>query len=675
MTYHKNLKKIISLVIIIVLVFEADLFIYSQENNLVKKQFQEALGEYKRGQYNSSKQKLEDLIKNADKSPSEKEKKEILGKCYLLLGAISEKKGDTKAAEDYYQRAIGDSGIETVAEINLDELPAYKRVKITAQVEKDFIEARNKYTSNNSDISKAMLENILRTLSENRLELKSIQGSVYLLLGALYEKEGKLILSEENYRKAFETYEIKEVDGVDFSGLPSYRKISEIISIEKEFEKAKGEYISGHFRSSEEKVKNVISSITESGFDQELKNILGQCHLLLSAIYEKLGNTYLAEENYRIAKDEYNTGSIDGIDLSSLQGLHRFISGKIISQEAKSPRMKKNFLVLAVIAGVIIGAAAVLLLTKKKKSRLEFVTNVDTVNVPEGGTSTFQLKLSAKPSANVSVTVTRVDGDTDIYVQSDSPLTFTDSNWNQNQTITLAANEDIDILNGTSTFRISARDIGNKDIKAVAQDNDSLAFVTDTDSIAIAEGQTATLKIKFSNQPTSTIEAIVSRVSGDSDISVLSGSSLTFNASNWDIYQSVTLAAAEDADDLNGTATIRLSASGIQNKDVTATEIDKDDGIKITVSAPKAGDNLKRDVKYTIKWDTEGGSLNRVSIKVVWVLTGGGSESKYINQSAENDGSFNWVPDIISGQCQLIFERGYETKKKIGESGFFSVSN
>lgn len=675
MTYQKNLKKIISLVIIILLVFEADLFIYSQEDNEVKKQFQEAQGEYTRGQYNSSKQKLESLIEKADKSPSEKDTKDILGKCYLLLGAIAEKKGDKNTAEDYYQRAIGVSGIQTIDGINLEELPGYKRVKIAFQVEKDLIKARDEYSNNNIENSRAMLETILRTLNEQRLELKRIQGSVYLLLGVLYEKEGKLILSEENYRKAFETYEIKEVDGVDFNGLPFYRKISEIISIEEEFEKAKGEYISGHFLSSEEKVKNVISSINERGFDQELKNILGQCHLLLSAIYEKLGNTYLAEENYRIANDSYNTKSIDGIDLSRLERLHRFISGTVISKETKSPKLKKNTLVLAVIAGVIIGAAAVLLLTKKKKSRLEFVTNVDTVNVPEGGTSTFQLKLSAKPSPNVSVTVTRVDGDTDIYVQSGSLLTFTDSNWNQNQTITLAANEDIDILNGTSTFRISARDIGNKDIKAVEQDNDSLTFVTDTDSIAIAEGQTATLKVKLSNQPNSTIEAIVSRVSGDSDITVLSGSSLTFNASNWDIYQSITLAAAEDADDLNGTATIGLSASGIQNKDVIATEIDKDDGIKITVNAPKAGDNLKRNVKYTIKWDTEGGSLNKVNIKIVWGVTGGGSESKYIIQSAENDGSFNWVPDIISNQCQLIFERGYETKKKIGESGIFSISN
>ena len=66
----------------------------------------------------------------------------------------------------------------------------------------------------------------------------------------------------------------------------------------------------------------------------------------------------------------------------------------------------------------------------------------------------------------------------------------------------------------------------------------------------------------------------VAWLSGDPDISVHTGASLTFTPTNWDIYQTVQLAAAPDADALNGTATIRLSAEGLTPVDVTATEED-----------------------------------------------------------------------------------------------------
>jgi hypothetical protein len=64
----------------------------------------------------------------------------------------------------------------------------------------------------------------------------------------------------------------------------------------------------------------------------------------------------------------------------------------------------------------------------------------------------------------------------------------------------------------------------------------------------------------------------VSRVSGDTDISVTEGSSLTFTPSNWDSYQRVTLWQAQEADTVEGTATIRCSAAGLADKDVTASE-------------------------------------------------------------------------------------------------------
>ena len=207
---------------------------------------------------------------------------------------------------------------------------------------------------------------------------------------------------------------------------------------------------------------------------------------------------------------------------------------------------------------------------------LNFETNVSTVNVPEGSTATFQVRLTAQPSADVDATVTRASGDTDITVQSGAGLTFTTANWDSYQTVTLAAAEDVDVENGTAIIRVSASGIPDKDVTAVEQDNDTLQFVTDTDQVNVPEGATAVLQVQLSAKPSGNTSVTAAWISGDTDITVQSGGNLTFNASNWDVYQPVTLAAAQDDDTVNGTATIRISAAGIPNKDVTATEQDND---------------------------------------------------------------------------------------------------
>jgi hypothetical protein len=87
---------------------------------------------------------------------------------------------------------------------------------------------------------------------------------------------------------------------------------------------------------------------------------------------------------------------------------------------------------------------------------MAFVTDTDLVNVPEGGSATFQIKLDAPPFFGVRAFVRRLSGDTDITVQSEALLTFTPTDWDTYQPVTLAAAEDADIIDGTATIRMSA---------------------------------------------------------------------------------------------------------------------------------------------------------------------------------------------------------------------------
>jgi hypothetical protein len=327
--------------------------------------------------------------------------------------------------------------------------------------------------------------------------------------------------------------------------------------------------------------------------------------------------------NYTMAKDrlerllmvlDRNTPEHEKIRKKSLKLLER-IKKKVIEVPGSKPsEKKKRFPVLLVAGGVAIVAALVFLVFKKKKpsptpTTPDFVISPDNVTVLEGGTATFAVKLSASPSAEVSASVLKISGDEDINVQSGSNLTFSSSNWNQDQVVTLAANEDVDVTNGTATFRLSATgiQISEKDISATEQDNDVLRFVTNTDSVTVPERGTATFSVRLSNEPPSDIQATVSRASGDSDITVESGQNLVFTTSNWDIDQTVTLRAANDDDTANGEAIIQISATGVSDKDITAAEEDDDrERCSLSVSITSPANNVTVSGIVTIKANVSG---------------------------------------------------------------------
>jgi hypothetical protein len=104
----------------------------------------------------------------------------------------------------------------------------------------------------------------------------------------------------------------------------------------------------------------------------------------------------------------------------------------------------------------------------------------------------------------------------------------------------------------------------------------TLRIITDVSSLTVPEGDTATFQIRLNAAPTSTVTVTTARTSGDADLSVASGATLQFNATNWDIFQSVTLVAAEDGDQIGTPATFTAAGSGLAATAITATEQDND---------------------------------------------------------------------------------------------------
>ena len=115
----------------------------------------------------------------------------------------------------------------------------------------------------------------------------------------------------------------------------------------------------------------------------------------------------------------------------------------------------------------------------------------------------------------------------------------------------------------------------------------NVSIQTDTASVAVPEGGMATIRVKLSAQPSANVTVAVVRSSGDTDVSVTGGASMTFTTANWNTYQTVTLAAVQDTDTTAGSATFTCSAANLTSVDVTATEVDND--TTLTVAAGTGG--------------------------------------------------------------------------------------
>jgi len=147
------------------------------------------------------------------------------------------------------------------------------------------------------------------------------------------------------------------------------------------------------------------------------------------------------------------------------------------------------------------------------------------------------------------------------------------------------------------TYTVYARMVdyyyGVTDYEWVAEFNVSdYQFVLSADSIIVPEDATATFTVSLLMQPSGTVEATIAHQSGDTDITVRSGASLIFESYNYWIPQTVTLAADEDEDYLDGTAIITVSAPNYLSREITATEADNDDRYVIYVDADAPGANI-----------------------------------------------------------------------------------
>ncbi len=214
------------------------------------------------------------------------------------------------------------------------------------------------------------------------------------------------------------------------------------------------------------------------------------------------------------------------------------------------------------------------------------------VNVDEGMSGTYTVALRSQPVATVTVAIT-AGGD---VTTNPASLTFTTINWNTPQPVTVTAAEDADGIDDTQALTHTATG-GDYEgvtgtVTVTVTDDDPPGVRISTTTLRIDEGSQATYTVRLNTQPADTVTVVVGGESGDVSVTG-SPVTLTFTTGNWNLEQTVTVNAAEDADaiaDSPVTLTHAVTGYGTVNSGanvvVTVTE---NDTAGVTVTETDSG--------------------------------------------------------------------------------------
>jgi len=207
--------------------------------------------------------------------------------------------------------------------------------------------------------------------------------------------------------------------------------------------------------------------------------------------------------------------------------------------------------------------------------------------VTEGGaTDSFTVALASAPTADVTITLTP---DSQVGV-SPTTLTFTPANWNVTQNVTVNAVDDAVAEgnhSGSIAFAVASSDaqyngFAVPSLSVSIADNDSAGVTVSATTISATEGgATGSFTVVLTSQPTADVSITVTP---DAQ-STVSSATLTFTAANWNVAQTVTVTAVDDAlvegahvstITTGATVSADMFYSGLSVADVTVNITDND---------------------------------------------------------------------------------------------------
>jgi hypothetical protein len=173
------------------------------------------------------------------------------------------------------------------------------------------------------------------------------------------------------------------------------------------------------------------------------------------------------------------------------------------------------------------------------------ITPTKTTATEAGANGSYSVKLNTQPIAPVTINLA-----TGSQIQPITALTFTATNWNVAQTVAVKAVDD-NLVEGNHAGAIAHtatstdtnyNSITISPVNIAITDNDTAGVsITPTNATATEGGATGTYSVKLNSQPTAPVTINLATGSQIQPITAL-----TFTATNWNVAQTVAVAAVDD---------------------------------------------------------------------------------------------------------------------------------
>jgi VCBS repeat-containing protein len=198
------------------------------------------------------------------------------------------------------------------------------------------------------------------------------------------------------------------------------------------------------------------------------------------------------------------------------------------------------------------------------------------------GTATFDIVLSVPPVADVTINLSSSNPSEGL--PNVSSLLFTVANWNIPQTVTVTGQNDF-VVDGPVNYTILTSAVSSDplfngvaipDVHLVNDDDDvaSIAISPTVGLVTNERGGTATFSVVLTSIPSASVAFGLS--SSDVSEGTVSPSSLTFDSTNWNVPQIVTVTGVDDSA-IDGDVAYSIVTEAATSADVTYSGFNPDD--------------------------------------------------------------------------------------------------
>ncbi len=204
--------------------------------------------------------------------------------------------------------------------------------------------------------------------------------------------------------------------------------------------------------------------------------------------------------------------------------------------------------------------------------RQALVVNLDSLNLIEGGAALpFTVALAFQPAANVVVDVAS-NGTAVATVSRPQglPLTFTPANYATPQTVTVTPVADTNLVQDTTTISVTSPGLTNESVAVAVADRDQQTFVVTTPGgaspLIVNENTTGSFTVRLGSNPGAAVTTTIA--TAPAGVATFTPATISFNASNWSVAQTVTVTPVADSDSVPEDVTWSISAAGIPQQQV-----------------------------------------------------------------------------------------------------------